>query len=179
MSPKIFCLRYFCCTNVPFSVPRWDFPSVDDRQQALFTSPFYVFMRLERNQKQLWRGALIKRAGAALTISCGKILNSFCFLKTHVFFIFYMCVLCLYVCMCVGCLPSVHRDQKRASDLLKLELQSCRLPCECGEHSPGLYKNSVLVTAEPALQPVMAEPALQPVFVCLCSLHVPSYWQRT
>lgn len=46
--------------------------------------------------------------------------------KDLLFFYLFRCYVCTFVCMCVG----AHRGQKRASDLLELELQAvtgCKL----------------------------------------------------
>lgn len=39
------------------------------------------------------------------------------------YFLFYVWVLCLHVCICTTCMPSVHRGQERVSDPLELELR--------------------------------------------------------
>lgn len=64
-----------------------------------------------------------------------------------------MCmVLCLHVCLYIMHMSGAYRGQKRAMDLLQLELHDCELSCGCWESNPGsLQKQSVLLTSEPRL----------------------------
>lgn len=57
---------------------------------------------------------------------------------------------CLNIRMCTMCVPSAHRVQKRALDLLEIELQ---LPCVFWEMSPSpLQEQTVIVRRETSLQ---------------------------
>jgi hypothetical protein len=65
-------------------------------------------------------------------------LSSFFFLKIYLFYVYEYTV-------------AVFRHQKRASDPIT---DGCELPCGCWELNSGsLEEQSVLLTAEPSLQP--------------------------
>ena len=87
----------------------------------------------------------------------------------------YRCFTFMYVCMSRAC--SVPSRPERASDSLKWMLQA-EPPCGCWEWSPGpLVEWSVLLAAEPSLQPLKT---LFYNYVCLCTVcaHVCRCAQR-
>lgn len=52
--------------------------------------------------------------------------------KTHILHFYIMNILLVSVCMYIMCVPVAYRGQKRASDLLELELpDGCELPHGC------------------------------------------------
>ena len=59
----------------------------------------------------------------------------------------------LHACLCITCVPGIHRNQKTMLNLLELELDSYELSCGGWEPNPGLLeKQQVLSTDEPSLQ---------------------------
>lgn len=64
----------------------------------------------------------------------------------------FMCVCFTYIIVCVSCTCGTCGDQKRAADLLKLELQPVvRHPASAGK-CVYLEKQPLLLTIEPSLQ---------------------------
>lgn len=60
---------------------------------------------------------------------------------------------CLHVCKCITCVPGACADQKRASELLKVELQATvNYYASAGNQTGVRCRAEVLLTTKPSLQ---------------------------
>lgn len=92
-----------------------------------------------------------------LTIGDSHVISQWCFIIIILFkllFYVYKCFACVCICVLQAC--GAHGSQKRASDLMELELQvvvSCHVGA--GHQTWVLYRSTVLSTAELLLQPLL------------------------